>query len=451
MKLSKYWSKLSLGSKIAALTSLLILLVISTLTYLSIQRERANYQSELTAQAALLLETIPLTIRDQIYRMELDEITDMARVVSKNEDVTRFIVYDQRGVVLVDSAQGFLTFNQEVDPLGQKLIEIRKDELYTKWQDDQLIVGDVIILGNQPIGAVAMGLSTESLVQKIVIFSRQGIVLGLITLVLGVGLSYLLGRQITTPLSELSNVAAEMAAGNLSIRADIQSQDEIGHLGDSFNQMVGAIQKRETELRELASGLEQTIAKRTAELRLQNEILEKMAITDPLTEIYNRRYFFDLAERELARSRRYGHPLSVVIIDLDNFKNLNDTFGHLVGDQVLIDFSNLCLENLRGADILARYGGDEFIILMPEADCEAAKKTAERLRNLVEEIIWVEGQAGKGSMTISLGVTCYEGGRDFSFDVHLFRADQALYISKNKGRNQVSVWEEGNAAISTNF
>lgn len=442
MKLSAYWSKLSLGSKIASLTSLLILLVICVITYLSIQRERTNFQSELTTQAALLLETIPLTMRDQIYRMELDEITDMVRVVSNNEEVTRFIVYDHRGVILVDSSQDGLTFHQEVDPLGQKLIEIKRDRLYTEWQEGQLIVGDVIMLGNQPIGAVATGLSTASLEQKIAILTRQGIILALITLVLGVGLSYLLARQITTPLSELSNVATEMADGNLSVRAGIYASDEIGNLGDTFNQMAGAIQKRETELRNLAAVLEQTVAERTAELRRQNEVLEKMAISDPLTEIYNRRYFFELAEKEIKRSQRYGHPLSVAIVDLDNFKKLNDSFGHLVGDQVLVDFSKLCLESLRGADIFGRYGGDEFIVLMPEADCSAARKTAERLRKLVAEKNWVEGQDDDGSLTISLGVTCYEGDQDLTFDVLISRADKALYLSKQAGRNKVSVWNE---------
>ena len=298
------------------------------------------------------------------------------------------------------------------------------------------------MLGNQPIGAVATGLSTAPLEQKISDLTRQGILLAVITLVFGAGLSFLLARQMTNPLGELTNVATEMADGNLSIRAKLHSEDEIGRLGETFNKMASAIQKRETELRNLAAGLEQAVTERTAELRQQNKALEKMAISDPLTGIFNRRYFFELAEIEIERSQRYGHSLSVAIIDLDNFKKMNDTFGHMVGDKILVDFTDLCLESLRSADIFARYGGDEFVVLMPEADCSAARMTAERLRKLVSEKTWVYDKGDDGFMTISLGITCMKGNQDLSFDVLISQADQAMYTSKQAGRNSVSVWEE---------
>ena len=100
----------------------------------------------------------------------------------------------------------------------------------------------------------------------------------------------------------------------MAIRAELPSEDEIGRLGETFNQMAESIQKRETELRQLAAGLEHTVEERTTELRQQNLILEEMAITDPLTKCYNRRFFFDLAAKEVERAKRYAHPLSVILI-----------------------------------------------------------------------------------------------------------------------------------------
>jgi diguanylate cyclase len=187
--------------------------------------------------------------------------------------------------------------------------------------------------------------------------------------------------------------------------------------------------------------LEHVIDERTDELRRQNERLEQIAITDSLTGIYNRRFFFELADKEVARAKRYGNPMSVVILDADHFKKMNDTYGHLIGDQILMNLAQLCQENIRSLDIIARYGGEEFVILMPEVDCTAAYNSAERLRMLVETTSMVTGGLDV-MMTISLGIACWNGENDLDFNALLARADRALYQSKESGRNRVSVWSE---------
>ncbi len=272
-KIRHLWRNQALSSKLATLFSLLLIALVIALTSLSIYRERISFRRELEEQATLLLETLPLTMRDQLYRLELDEMMDIARVVSQSEDVVLFIVYDQQGAVLVDASQPDPVFSQQVDPLGEALIDAAQEQVYLDWQEDRLVAGRAISLGNQPIGAVAIGLSTAPLQQKIVALARQSALVVLVTLLVGIGAASLIARQITGPLSILTDVAAQMTSGDLSSRVKLQSEDEIGQLGDAFNQMAAAIERRETELRELAEELERKVEARTAELRAQNEEL----------------------------------------------------------------------------------------------------------------------------------------------------------------------------------
>jgi diguanylate cyclase (GGDEF)-like protein len=154
--------------------------------------------------------------------------------------------------------------------------------------------------------------------------------------------------------------------------------------------------------------------------------------------MFNRRHFFDLARREIERSRRSGKPLSIILFDLDHFKKINDTYGHPAGDEVLQHVAEHCQAALRFEDILARYGGEEFIVLLPETGLEPAEVVAERLRQVVETAPFtVCGQ--NVTITISLGVAGLPPGKETTIEELLSLADSALYISKQSGRNRVSV------------
>ncbi len=241
----RYWHDLSLGSKIVGLVSLLVLATVLALTSLSIQRERDNFRKELLEQANMLLDATSLTLRDQLYRLQIDELTDVANVVSQSPDVTQFVVYDERGRVLADATETRDVYSQMADPLGMKLLELDRNESYMEWQEDQLLVGRAVILGNRSIGAVMTGLSTQPLDQKIRTITLQGIFLGFITLLVGWVLTLFFTKQITTPLMELADVAGQMAAGRFSIRVAEKSKDEIGRLASAFNEMATGLQERE--------------------------------------------------------------------------------------------------------------------------------------------------------------------------------------------------------------
>ena len=175
-----------------------------------------------------------------------------------------------------------------------------------------------------------------------------------------------------------------------------------------------------------------------AMLRDREARLDIMAKTDGLTGVTNRRHFMDVLARELARSRRYQSPLSCVMIDLDNFKLVNDGHGHLVGDHVLTAVARAIVTTVRDSDIVARYGGEEFIILLPETELDGARELAERCRELVAST-QIAGRGGPLSVTASMGVAAYPGAGIDSVDDLVGAADDALYAAKDGGRNCVVV------------
>lgn len=169
--------------------------------------------------------------------------------------------------------------------------------------------------------------------------------------------------------------------------------------------------------------------------RLLAEV-QQLATVDPLTNLYNRRHFFRLGEDEIDRARRYGHPLSVLMIDIDHFKSINDSHGHSVGDQVISTIAGRLANGLRKSDIAGRYGGEEFAMILPETDvANATSIVAERLRVAVADTP-VETAVGPLKVTISVGVAAVLKSGETLLDA-LTRADNGLYAAKRAGRNRV--------------
>jgi len=181
----------------------------------------------------------------------------------------------------------------------------------------------------------------------------------------------------------------------------------------------------------------------TAAIAINNAHLfaeaRRHATIDELTGVWNRRSFFENVRREFQRSQRTLHPLAILMIDVDHFKSVNDTYGHAAGDQVLRGVAERCRNQLRVIDIIGRYGGEEFAVALPETDIYAAGQIAERLRIAVERAPFVTDY-GSISLTISVGAAVYHPGDHITLDAVIDRADRALYIAKRSGRNSVRIW-----------
>ena len=169
------------------------------------------------------------------------------------------------------------------------------------------------------------------------------------------------------------------------------------------------------------------------ELKLQRDALEKMAMHDQLTGIYNRHYLIEAAQQKIARATRHQHPLSLLMLDVDHFKAINDTYGHAKGDEILREMSKVLKAQNRAEDIVARFGGEEFVILLDQCDAFAAEDKSEKLRQVLEGL-----NPGGIKITVSIGIAELKSEED-RFDDVLKRADLAVYQAKDKGRNCVVV------------
>lgn len=169
-----------------------------------------------------------------------------------------------------------------------------------------------------------------------------------------------------------------------------------------------------------------------------NARLEQLAQTDPLTQLLNRRALTERITAEMERALRYDSTMALLMIDLDHFKKVNDTYGHLVGDDVLRDVGQLLIDTIRGSDIVARYGGEEFLVLLPETDDAGAEAFAERIRSAVEDHGFASVSLSEPlRLTASVGVAVYPAARIESVEDLFTRADAALYRAKADGRNRV--------------
>lgn len=167
--------------------------------------------------------------------------------------------------------------------------------------------------------------------------------------------------------------------------------------------------------------------------------IKNIAIYDTLTGLYNRRYFEDRLGMDAQKSFYGGTPLSLVMVDIDHFKKVNDTFGHTEGDQVLCKISSLLKSSIRKKDTVARYGGEEFILILPEAGLEASFVIAERIRRLIENTLFEVGRA-QINLTVSMGISNFPSHRAKSKEELIKMADQALYDAKRGGRNKVCIF-----------
>ena len=177
------------------------------------------------------------------------------------------------------------------------------------------------------------------------------------------------------------------------------------------------------------------------ELEKTRAQLNYFATVDPLTNTFNRRYFLELSERKLKRTRTSNGHASFLMFDIDHFKKVNDAHGHIIGDQILHGIGQICMKHLRTDDILGRFGGEEFVILLPETKLEDARRIAERLRLLIADTV-IETDVGPINITISIGVAPLEKTSSTTVEQLLSRADRAMYLAKQAGRNRVIIWEE---------
>ena len=279
----------------------------------------------------------------------------------------------------------------------------------------------------------------------VVAIGRQllGINLGIILLF--VLIAYQMARSIVRPILALSAGALRIADGELDVVIESkESDDELGVMLRAFNTMAARQRKNQVALERSRREVEDAnaqLVEQNRELQRVNEVFQQLSITDDLTSLHNHRFFQEHLPREIKRAARTGEPLCLVLADIDDFKALNDRYGHAVGDAVLRRVAAVMNESVREMDLLARYGGEEFVVLAARTDLDGALSLAEKIRAAIGNTSFAEvGFEGTEDIrvTASFGVARYRGDDKAFFN----DADRALYSAKGSGKDCVIVAED---------
>jgi len=233
----------------------------------------------------------------------------------------------------------------------------------------------------------------------------------------------------------IDNVKKEISNASQNISETLIAQENL-HLEDASN----AYEEIE-KLKKINLSLKMNLEKAMRNIDLERQSLEKVKLKvyrDSLTGLYLREYLQIKLKENLYYMERYGRIFSLLMIDVDDFKGINDKFGHQVGDNVLFQIGNLIKKNIRSSDIPVRYGGDEFVVLMPETDINSAKKVAEKFADKMSKVIFKKKDE-EFKVTFSIGLTCVR--KDDTLDSIMERVDAALYSSKRSGKNSITVFD----------
>lgn len=248
------------------------------------------------------------------------------------------------------------------------------------------------------------------------------------------------GDELTDQIKErieriIDNVKKEISNASQNISESLIAQENL-NLEDASN----AYEEIE-KLKKINLSLKMNLEKAMRNIDLERESLEKIKVKvyrDSLTGLYLREYLQVKLKENLYYMERYGRIFSLFMIDVDDFKDINDKFGHQIGDNVLWQIGNLIKKNIRSSDIPVRYGGDEFVILMPETDINSAKKVAEKFTDKMSKVIFKKKDE-EFKVTFSIGLTCVR--KDDTLDSIMERVDAALYSSKRSGKNSITVFD----------
>ena len=338
-------------------------------------------------------------------KVEIDSFLARQQALQSNREGEwkSFLTIQQRWQNITAAAAEIFTLRQDSDFHDTVFLYQRVDRAYREIADEIDHI-HAVAYGHIRDAEIAVRAVEDKAVWAVYVTLLTGIVIIILV-------GFLLARSVLLPMRVLGAGARELTSGNLDYRLQVDRDDEFGALMRTFNEMAAALQSGQEELKNLA-------------------------IRDPLTGLYNHREFFRLLQDEVHRSERYAHPLSLLMIDLDKFKEINDTLGHLTGDHVLQHVAAVIGEQIRKSDHASRYGGDEFAILLPETDLQEAFEFAERLQQAVLLRPLTLGDGKPLQVTLSIGVASFpQDAKDFMDLVAV--ADHALYRAKGSRERKV--------------
>jgi len=364
----------------------------------------------------VIVVVVPIRRDDGLFlgalsaKVNLNGLIDRLREQSRDRSGDLYVITEQ-GRVVIRSAGNSADLMKTTVPAAttRELVELEGQPVAQSRAQGRDVVAVLRRVPQLRWAAVAETPRAEAVREAGTARIRTGLVVVALLVVIGV-LAFFISVLITRPLMRLSEAAARVAAGDLAVDLPTGGSGELGYLTRAFNTLVTRLREREG----------------------QSE-LERLSLTDSLTGLYNRRHLMGTLASEVQRSRRLRRSFTVLLADVDRFKQYNDTHGHLAGDAALVKIAEVFRRTTRGVDCVARYGGEEFVVMLLECTMATATIVAERIRARI-----AEQDLGEGKLTVSIGLAEYPEGGETPEEL-IATADAAMYQAKSAGRNQVVV------------
>lgn len=390
--------------------------------------------------------------KDNILKEVKQRGTDISRFVAKSL-VYSVVGYDYHTIdlLLKEIVQSDdVGYSKVVNLKGNTMAEagniVMNDSL------KMVVFNEKIILDDDIVGHLTLGFSTTKTMQrlekqKFSLIKREAFIILLIAFGEFIALSFIIIKPVSTISKSLRERKNE--DGVVIGTIPITSNDEFGDLAKQFNNLSNNLNVANNELKSRVDYADDQLIKtnnillaRSKELMELNDEFKKLSVTDSLTGLFNRRYFEETLKEEMEVTKRHGDTNSLLVIDIDHFKRVNDNYGHMHGDNVIKMISGVMKGRLRETDVLCRIGGEEFVAICRRADKAAAIELAEDLRKTIEEQVTYTGKDAI-KVTISIGIATVTKENIDTHAENIFKyADIALYHSKDNGRNRVSHYSD---------
>ncbi len=430
---------------------------------MSIRRSRLFPRLGIRQKVLMVLMTVllvALTLSGW-FALQQEKETALNEINQRGTDITRFVAkslafsvvgYDYHTIqLLLDE----ITSSEEISyakVLNAKGKTMGESGHYNESEFNALLMfNGEILLDTDVVGHLTIRLSADKATQRLeaqkyFLVTREAFIIMMIAITEFIALSYIIINPVKVISKSLDNGVDEN--GKIVAEIPLETQDEFGQLAQKFNELgrqlneanyrlQAKIDLSDAKLRETNLALKA----QSEQLKQMNEELRLMSITDALTGLFNRRHFEDLIRLEVELTARYGGKNSLLIIDIDHFKSINDTYGHVTGDSVLKTVSCILKENLRKTDVLCRVGGEEFVVLCKRAGKEESLLIAQKLVNIIANSPIPIGDE-QLTIMVSVGAATIPDERTDDVDSFYRYADTALYFCKENGRNQCAHYDD---------
>jgi len=421
--------RLGIRQKVILVLITVLLTALSVSSWMTLQEEKKGVLVEIDRRGTDISRFVSKSMAFSVVGYDYHTIQLLLDEIVQAKDVGYARVISRKGNTMGEAGDSHRLLND--------------DKRLVLFEQDILIAGD-------KVGRLILGLDTSTTIARIEsqqqsMIKRQVIVILLIAIGEFLALSFLIIRPVSIMTESLNNSVDE--SGKIIDEIPIDSKDEFGLLAQRFNLLRGQLNQSNEALqskidladsRLLASNLQLTV--QSEKLKSMNKELRLLSVTDSLTGLYNRRYFENLMEKESATVDRHDETYSILLIDIDHFKIINDNYGHPEGDIVLMEISSILSSNIRQSDILCRIGGEEFIVLMKRAGKTDSLILAEKLRSVVRAQTFRFSDENV-RISVSIGISTYHKSSVDDVNDPIKSADEALYYCKENGRNQVAHYD----------